>query len=32
MEQVGANLQRLTALLARPDVSSADEPVGENTQ
>jgi glycerol-3-phosphate acyltransferase PlsX len=32
MEQVGANLQRLTALLARPDVSSAEEPVGENTQ
>ena len=32
MEQVGANLQRLTALLARPNVSSADEPVGENTQ
>jgi glycerol-3-phosphate acyltransferase PlsX len=32
MEQVGVNLQRLTALLARPNVSSADEPVGENTQ
>ena len=32
MEKVGANLQRLTALLENPIVSSADEPVRENIQ
>ena len=32
MEKVGANLQRLTALLENPIVSSADEPVGESIQ
>ncbi|MEY4555888.1 MAG: phosphate acyltransferase PlsX, partial [Pseudomonadota bacterium] len=32
MEKVGVNLQRLTALLEHPIVSSAEEPVGENIQ
>ena len=32
MEQVGANLQRLTTLLEDPIVNSAAEPVGENIQ
>lgn len=32
MEKVGANLQRLTALLESPIVNSADEPAGENIQ
>ncbi len=32
MEKVGANLQRLTALLENPIVNSADEPAGESIQ
>ncbi len=32
MEKVGANLQRLTALLGDPIVKSADEPAGESIQ
>jgi glycerol-3-phosphate acyltransferase PlsX len=32
MEKVGANLQRLTALLEDPIVNSAEEPVGESIQ
>jgi glycerol-3-phosphate acyltransferase PlsX len=32
MEKVGANLQRLTALLENPIVNSADESVGESIQ
>lgn len=32
MEKVGANLQRLTALLENPIVNSAEEPAGESIQ
>ena len=32
MEKVGANLQRLMALLEDPIVNSAEEPVGESIQ
>lgn len=32
MEKVGANLQRLTALLEGPVVNSAEEPAGESIQ